>query len=250
MAEMISAEAICDRIYSIRGQKVMLDRDLAELYGVATKALKQAVRRNAERFPEDFMFELREEEFEILRSQIVTSSWGGARYMPMAFTEQGVAMLSSVLRSRRAIQVNIQIMRTFTQLRRMAGVHDALRRKIEELEQRYDAQFEAVFATLRRLLEGEDSPPPKIGFTAREKRQPYGETATASSPAFTATARQRWERIPPKLQAMLLGNVWCRFCREAGDMVLLSGKIEKGRLVLHGTCAVCGARVARVVERD
>ena len=230
----------------------MLDRDLAELYGVETKALKQAVRRNAERFPEDFMFELTVQEFQHWRSQFVTSNADkmGLRHRPMAFTEQGVAMLSSVLRSQQAIQVNIQIMRTFTQLRRMAGVHDALRRKIEELEQRYDAQFEAVFAALRQLLDGEDSPPRKIGFTAREKRQPYGEIATASSPAFTATARQRWEWIPPKLQAMLLSNVWCRFCREAGDMVLLNGKIEKGRLVLHGTCAVCGARVARVVERD
>jgi hypothetical protein len=132
-------EVISGRIYSIRGRKVMLDRDLAELYGVPTKVLKQAVRRNGDRFPEDFMFELGEEEFEILRSQIVTSSWGGVRYMPMAFTEQGVAML--------------------------------------------------------------------------------------------------------------LGNVWCRSCREAGGMQLLSGKIEKGQLVLRGTCAACGKHVAKVVER-
>ena len=159
-------------------------------------------------------------------------------------------MLSSVLRSQRAIRVNIQIMRTFTQLRRMAGAHDALRRKIEELEQRYDAQFEAVFSALRQLLEPEDGPPRKIGFTAREKRQPYGKIATASPPAFTATARQRWQRIPPKLQAMLLGNVWCRSCRQAGGMQLLSGKIEKGQLVLHGTCTACGEPVARMVERD
>ena len=250
MSQIISTEAITGRIYSIRGHKVMLDRDLAQLYGVPTKVLKQAVRRNAERFPEDFMFELREEEFEILRSQIVTSSWGGARYMPMAFTEQGVAMLSSVLRSPRAIQVNIQIMRTFTQLRRMAGVHDTLRRKIEELEQRYDEQFEAVFAALRRLLEAEDEPPRRIGFTVREKRQPYGESVQAPSLDFTPAARKRWERLTPKLQAMLLGNVWCRGCRQAGAMRLLSAKIEKGQLVLHGTCETCGEPVARVVERD
>ena len=250
MAEIVSAEAIAGRIYAIRGQKVMLDRDLAELYGVPTKVLKQAVRRNGDRFPEDFMFELGEEEFEILRSQIVTSSWGGLRYMPMAFTEQGVAMLSSVLRSQQAIQVNIQIMRTFTQLRRMAGVHDALRRKIEELEQRYDAQFEAVFAALRRLLEAEDGPSRKIGFTARERQQTFGPPPSASSPDFTPPARRRWDRIPSKLQAMLLGNVWCRCCREAGGMRLLSGKIEKKQLVLHGTCETCGKPVARVVERD
>jgi hypothetical protein len=140
-------------------------------------------------------------------------------------------MLSSVLNSERAIEVNIQIIRTFTQLRRMAGVHDTLRREIEELEKRYDAQFEAVFTALRRLLEPEDEPPRKIGFTAREKRQSFGEAA-APAPAFTPAAKKRWQRIPPKLQAMLLGNTWCRTCREAGGMQLLSGKIEKGQLVL------------------
>ena len=252
MTGVISTEAITGRIYSIRGRKVMLDRDLAELYGVATKALKQAVRRNAERFPEDFMFELTVQEFRHWRSQFVTSNADkmGLRHRPMAFTEQGVAMLSSVLRSQRAIQVNIQIMRAFTQLRRMAGLHDSLRRKIEELEKRYDEQFEAVFTALRRLLEPEDEPPRKIGFTAREKRQSYGGSAAAPAPAFTPAAKKRWERIPPKLQAMLLGNVWCRTCREAGGMVLLSGKIEKGQLVLRGTCTACGEPVARVVERD
>ncbi|MEE4608385.1 MAG: ORF6N domain-containing protein [Desulfobacteraceae bacterium] len=252
MTGVISTEAIAGRIFSIRGQKVMLDRDLAALYGVATKALKQAVRRNAERFPEDFMFELTVQEFGHWRSQFVTSSADkmGLRHRPMAFTEQGVAMLSSVLNSERAIEVNIQIIRTFTQLRRMAGVHDTLRREIEALEKRYDAQFEAVFTALRRLLEPEDEPPRKIGFTAREKRQSFGGPAAAPPPAFTPAAKKRWERIPPKLQAMLLGNAWCRTCREAGEMQLLSAKIEKGQLVLHGTCAACGEPVARVVERD
>ena len=108
MDDIVPVERIASKIYMIRQVKVMLDRDLAELYGVETKVLKQAVKRNMKRFPSDFMFELSKEEFTNLRSQIVTSSWGGARYLPMAFTEQGVAMLSSVLRSRRAIQVNIQ----------------------------------------------------------------------------------------------------------------------------------------------
>jgi hypothetical protein len=250
MTGVISTEAVAGRIYSIRGHKVMLDRDLAELYGVETRALNQAVKRNLKRFPYDFMFQLTRSELDNLMSQIVTSSWGGVRKLPLAFTEQGVAMLSSVLNSERAIEVNIQIMRTFTQLRRMAGVHDSLRRKIEELEKRYDEQFEAVFTALRRLIEPEDEPPRKIGFTAREKRQPYGGSAAAPPPALTPAAKKHWERIPPKLQAMLLGNVWCRTCREAGGMVLLSGKIEKGQLVLRGTCAACGEPVARVVERD
>jgi len=116
---MIPDEKVMDKIYLIREKKVMLDRDLAQLYNVETKVLKQAVRRNIDRFPDDFMFELNNEEFTNLRSQIVTSSWGGARYVPMAFTEQGVAMLSSVLNSRQAIHVNIQIMRVFTRMREM-----------------------------------------------------------------------------------------------------------------------------------
>ncbi|MBI5593964.1 MAG: ORF6N domain-containing protein [Deltaproteobacteria bacterium] len=119
MSDIVPDERIAARIFFIRGIKIMLDRDLAELYQVETKVLKQAVRRNINRFPEDFMFELTEDEFEILRSLIVTSSWGGMRYVPMAFTELGVAMLSSVLKSDRAMRVNIQIMRVFTRFRQM-----------------------------------------------------------------------------------------------------------------------------------
>jgi hypothetical protein len=110
MKEIVSIEQISDRIYFIRGQRAMLDRDLAELYGVETKRLKEQVRRNIERFPDDFMFELTKNEFEILRSQFATSSWGGVRYAPMAFTEHGVLMISSVLKNDKAVQVNIQIM--------------------------------------------------------------------------------------------------------------------------------------------
>lgn len=114
MTKIISTELLAEKIHLIRGQRILLDRDLAELYGVETKTLKQAVKRNIKRFPDDFIFELTKAEFENLRSQFVTSSWGGARYRPMAFTEQGVAMLSGILNSDRAINVNIEIMRTFT----------------------------------------------------------------------------------------------------------------------------------------
>ena len=145
MKDVVPVEMITSKIYLIRGQKVMLDRGLAELYGVETRVLKQAVKRNIARFPVDFMFELSRAEFDNLRSQIVISSWGGIRYRPMAFTEQGVAMLSSVLNSERAVQVNIQIMRAFTKLRQMLATHDDLRRKIEEMEQKYDQQFQVVF---------------------------------------------------------------------------------------------------------
>lgn len=174
MDEIVPIENIANRIYLVRGIRVMLDRDLAELYGVETKALKQAVRRNTERFPEDFMFELTRQEFNNLRSQIVTSSWGGSRYLPMAFTEQGIAMLSSVLRSDRAIQVNIQIMRTFTQMRRMLAENEELRQKIEALEQKYDEQFEMVFQAIKEILFEEKGPQKKIGFTAKEKKADYG----------------------------------------------------------------------------
>ncbi len=131
----------------------MLDADLATLYEVETRTLVQAVKRNIDRFPKDFMFQLTKEEFGILRSQSVTSSqWGGRRYPPYAFTEQGVAMLSSVLRSKRAVQVNIEIMRTFVRLRRLLSTHEDLARKLEALEKKYDAQFKVVFAAIRELM--------------------------------------------------------------------------------------------------
>ena len=164
MSKFISTELIAEKIFLIRGKKVMLDRDLAMLYEVETKALKQAVRRNTERFPEDFMFVLSNQEFRNLRSQIVTSSYGGTRYNPMAFTEQGVAMLSSILKSERAIQVNIQIMRTFTSLRNMLAIHDDLRKKIEEMEAKYDHQFQVVFEAIKQLITAEEQPKKEIGF--------------------------------------------------------------------------------------
>jgi len=173
MKTLVPIELIASKIYLIRGIKVMLDRDLAELYGVETKVLKQAVRRNIDRFPSDFMFELTKDEFNNLRSQIVTSSWGGARYLPMVFTEQGVAMLSSVLKSNRAIHVNIQIMRAFTQLRKMLSTHKDLKRKIESMEKKYDEQFQIVFEAIKQLIETDEKPKKKIGFTVKEKQKAY-----------------------------------------------------------------------------
>lgn len=147
----------------------MLDQDLAKLYGVETKVLNQVVKRNIERFPEDFMFQLTEEEFRNLRSQIVTSSWGGRRTPPYAFTEQGVAMLSSVLRSERAVQVNIAIMRVFVRLREVLASHAELRRKIEEMEQRYDLQFQRIFEAIRQLATPPEEPRRPIGFCSEEE---------------------------------------------------------------------------------
>ena len=151
----------------VRGEKVLLDSDLATLYGVSTKVLNQGVKRNPDRFPEDFMFQLTNEEWDRLRSQFVTSNKsatamrsqsvtatprGGVRYRPYAFTEQGVAMLSSVLRSSRAVEVNIAIMRTFVQLRRLMDSNRDLAKRIEALERRYDEQFDTVFDAIKRLI--------------------------------------------------------------------------------------------------
>jgi len=160
---MIPHERIESRIFMIRGHKVILDVDLSILYDVPTKALIQAIKRNYDRFPVDFMFRLTAGEFDNLRSQSVTSSWGGRRYLPYAFTEQGIAMLSSVLRSQRAIRVNIQIMRTFYQLRQIISTHEDLKRRIESMEGKYDQQFKVVFDAIKAMIE-----PPikksKIGF--------------------------------------------------------------------------------------
>jgi hypothetical protein len=151
------------RIHEIRGLRVMLSLDLADLYGVAPKVLVQAVKRNLERFPSDFMFQVTPAEFANLKSQIVTSSWGGLRRaLPYAFTEQGVAMLSSVLRSPRAIAVNIEIMRAFVRLRAMALSVEDLSRKLTALEQRYNGQFKVVFEAIRQLMQPPERP--QIGF--------------------------------------------------------------------------------------
>jgi hypothetical protein len=167
---LVPVERIEKSILLIRKQKVMLDADLAELYGVETRVLVQAVKRNHERFPEDFMFQLSHEEFSILRSQSMTSSdWGGRRYPPYAFTEQGVAMLSSILRSQRAIQVNIEIMRAFIRLRQMLASHADLARKLNALEKKYDAQFKEVFEAIRQLMAPPEPKRRPIGFRKGSK---------------------------------------------------------------------------------
>jgi hypothetical protein len=139
-------------IYAVRGQRVMLSHDLADLYGIETRVLTQAVRRNLDRFPEDFQFILTNQELTNLISQSVTSSWGGTRKAPMAFTEQGVAMLSSVLRSPEAVAVNIQIMRTFVKLRGILAEHQDLKRQLATMEQKYDGHFKVVFDAIRELM--------------------------------------------------------------------------------------------------
>jgi phage regulator Rha-like protein len=163
----------------LRGEKVLLDRDLAELYGVETRVLKQAVRRNIKRFPEDFMFELTEDENRALRSQNVTLKRGQhSKYLPFAFTEQGVAMLSSILNSDRAIEVNIAIMRAFVQLRKMIASNEDLAKKLKELErviEKHDKDIGLIFEAIRELMTPPEKPPKKIGFEVSEDRSSYGE---------------------------------------------------------------------------
>jgi hypothetical protein len=169
-------EFIADKIYKIRGQKVLLDFDLASLYGVETKVLKRQVRRNSERFPDDFMFELTKDEFENLRSQYVTSSWGGSRYIPMAFTEQGVAMLSGILRSQTAVQVNIQIMRVFVKMRNLITRYEELLEKVEALEANAFEQNEHVikiYEVIKELIEPAYKNRKPIGYRIKERREKY-----------------------------------------------------------------------------
>jgi len=182
---IIPVERIERLIFLIRGQRVMLDRDLANLYGVSTKVLNQAVKRNKDRFPEDFMFQLTYQEAKSwwtefmdarLRSQNVTLKRGQhVKYRPHAFTEHGILMLSSVLNSERAVQVNIEIMRAFVRLRKILASHAELARKLEVLEKKYDSQFKVVFDAIRQLMAPPEKTPKKIGFQMREKRASYGK---------------------------------------------------------------------------
>jgi hypothetical protein len=191
-ASLIPVERIEQSILLIRGQKVMLDRDLAQLYGVETRVLNQAVRRNIDRFPEDFMFSLTREEIMRISQIVISSVHPGVKTLKfsknvMAFTEHGVAMLSSVLNSPRAVQVNIQIMRTFAKLRVIMLQHKDLARKLEALEKRYDAQFKIVFDAIRQLMAPPEPEPPKkrIGFLVEEPHVPY-----KSSKGFKKQKRQ------------------------------------------------------------
>jgi len=168
--QLIPIERVENKILQIRGQKVMMDQDLADLYGVETKVLNRTVSRNIDRFPEDFMFVLTPQELEDLKSQIVTSGWGGRRYLPRAFTEQGVAMLSSVLRSQRAVQVNILIMRAFVKMRELLASHKDLARQLDALEKKYDKQFRVVFEAIRQLMEPPPAAKKEFGFQTTKKQ--------------------------------------------------------------------------------
>jgi len=168
MNEVVPIKNLINKIIFLRGHKVMLDSDLAELYGVETKRLLEQVKRNIERFPADFMYQLTEKEFTFLRSQFATSKRGGRRYPPYAFTEQGIAMLSSVLHIQRAIKVNIAIMRAFVKLRELLLTNKEFTRKLQKMEAKYDKQFRIVFEVLQQLMEPPNKPRKEIGFKGNE----------------------------------------------------------------------------------
>jgi hypothetical protein len=176
MAKLVPIESIISKILFLRGEKVILDRDLAELYGVETRVLNQAVSRNIKRFPPDFMFTLTRDEIMKI-SQIVTSSEIKYSKRVRAFTEQGVAMLSSVLNSERAIEVNVAIMRAFIHLRKMVSSHKDLKKKIAAIERKYDEQFAIVFEAIKQLLEEDEKPKRKIGYV-KERKASYGKKTT------------------------------------------------------------------------
>jgi len=170
----LPGERIERMIFVIRGQKVMLSTHLADLYQVVPKVLVQAVKRNQDRFPADFLFQLNAAEFKDLKSQIVTSRWGGMRRRPYAFTEQGGAMLSGVLRSKRAVRVNVEIMRTFVRLRQLLASNAQLARRLDSLEKKYDAQFKVVFDAIRQLMTPPEPKKRRIGFLVKELATRYG----------------------------------------------------------------------------
>jgi phage regulator Rha-like protein len=178
MSKLVPAESIINKIVYLRGEKVLLDRDLAEMYSVETKQLKRAVRRNISRFPEDFMFELSKEEYQLLRSQSGTLKRGThSKYAPMAFTEQGIAMLSSVLNSERAIEVNIAIMRAFVHLRKLVSSKNELARKLKELEMHikdHDEQIQVIFEAIQQMISFPDKRGNKIGYI-KENQANYGK---------------------------------------------------------------------------
>ena len=177
---VIPVDGIENIILFIRGHKVILARELAELYGVTTGNLNKAVKRNIDRFPNDFMFQLTAEEYKSLRFHFgILEKGRHSKYLPYAFTEQGVAMLSSVLKSKRAVQVNIEIMRAFVRLRRMLSVHKDLERKLTALEQKYDEQFKIVFEVINQLMTPPAKTRKKIGFVVKEKRAAYGRREKA-----------------------------------------------------------------------
>ena len=180
MSQLIpNEEVIISRIYTLRHQKVMFDFDLAEMYGIETKRLKHAVRRNIERFPEDFMFELTMEEFQNLRTQFASSSWGGSRYPPFAFTEHGAVMLASILNSETAVKASIFVVRTFIKLRQLISGYHELTERMDGLEEKYDSQFEQVIHALEGLAEKKKEPRKLIGF--KEDKIEYGKKSSKTN---------------------------------------------------------------------
>lgn len=255
---IIPDERIEKTILLIRGQKVIIDADLAVLYGVTTKRLNQQVKRNSSRFPEDFMFRLtQKEKDEVVANCNHLSRLRFSTALPHAFTEHGAIMAASVLNTLRAIESSIFVVRAFVRLRQILATHKELSRNLVDLEQRienHDEQIQAIFEAIRQLMAPPDKKVKKIGFTVKEKQKAYLKRAKKKKPStdgsFTPKAKKIWEAIPGIIQFKILNNVWCVQCRKESSIGNLNGKIESGMLVLRGTCTTCGGDVARVIENE
>jgi len=256
---VIPYERIEKTILLIRGKKVIMDADLAGLYGVTTKRLNEQVRRNRSRFPEDFIFQLTtEEKSEVVANCDHLSKLKFSKTLPYAFTEHGAIMAASILKAPRAIEASIFVVRAFVRLREMLSTHKELSRKLSDLEQRiegHDEQIQAIFEAIRQLMAPSDKKVKKIGFTVKEKQKAYVKKAKKKKKlpvngSFTPKAKKIWEAIPGIIQFKILNNVWCVHCRKESSIGNLTGKIESGMLVLRGTCTKCGSDVARVIENE
>jgi hypothetical protein len=255
---MIPDERIEKKILLIRGHKLIIDADLAQLYGVTTKRLNQQVKRNSNRFPKDFMFRLtQKEKDEVVANCNHLSRLRFSTTLPHAFTEHGAIMAASVLNTPRAIESSIFVVRAFVRLRQILETNKELSRKLADLEQRiegHDEQIQAIFEAIRQLMAPPDKPKKKIGYTVKEKQKAYSKKAKNKKPStdgsFTPKAKKIWEAIPGIIQFKILNNVWCVQCRKESSIGNLSGKIESGMLVLRGTCTKCNGEVARVIENE
>ena len=228
----------------------MLDRDLAVLFDVETRVLKQLVRRNIERFPADFMFELTREDAENLTSQLDASLLGKLRHLPMVFTGSGAAMLAGVLRSPRAVLTSIEIMRAFSDI---PGTMVPSKEPVYPLSDDYRADWQharIVFDVINHLMAPATDPRQTARLTVKPRRRSNGASlkTTANGFSLTLPARKRWDSIPGDIQMKILNNVWCATCGETTGIGNVSGKIEFGALVLKGICTRCGAGVVRIVE--
>ena len=253
---VIPVDRIENIILVIRGRKVILDRDLAQLYNVTTKRLNEQVRRNHSRFPDDFIFRLTaKEKAKVVANCDHLSTLKFSPSLPYVFTEHGAIMAASVINSPRAIEASIFVVRAFVRLRKMVETHAELLQKVGELEHRlegHDQQLQTILEAIRQLMAPTETKK-KIGFTVKEKQKAYGKSMPKAAQvefSLIPQAQEIWDAIPGDFQMKILNNVWCRTCSDTTGIGSVSGKVEKGMLILDGICTHYGNPVARVIENE